>query len=89
MVLIAVDVPDNLAIRTINETDLPTLWKSSTNFTKDFGKAWVNDNTSAVMSVPSAVVPNENNYLLNPEHPDFSKITFSAPQPFVFDPRLK
>jgi RES domain-containing protein len=37
----------------------------------------------------SVVVPYERNYLLNPAHPDFPKIRFSAPKPFVFDKRLK
>jgi hypothetical protein len=57
--------------------------------TKDLGMSWVKSGTTAVLSVPSVVVPNERNYLLNPAHPDFSKIRFFAPKPFVFDRRLR
>jgi RES domain-containing protein len=38
--------------------------------------------------VPSAVIPNEPNYLLNPTHPEFQRIKIGSPQPFAFDPRL-
>ena len=43
---------------------------------------------SAVLSVPSAVVPEERNYLLNPAHPQFRDIAFGTARPFSFDPRL-
>ncbi|HZP41975.1 MAG TPA: hypothetical protein VFD84_10765 [Candidatus Binatia bacterium] len=38
--------------------------------------------------MPSAVVPEERNYLLNPAHRDFRRIAFGAPRPFSFDPRV-
>jgi RES domain-containing protein len=41
-----------------------------------------------VMEVPSIVVPQERNYLMNPDHPRFSQLTWSVPQPFRIDPRL-
>ena len=56
---------------------------------KDIGTSWAKSGATAVLSAPSVVVPNERNYLLNPAHPDFSKIRFSAPKPFVFDKRLE
>jgi len=43
---------------------------------------------SAVLSVPSATVPSERNYLLNPMHLDFSKVTINKAVPFSFDSRL-
>jgi RES domain-containing protein len=48
----------------------------------------VQASTSAVLSVPSAVVPAERNYLLNPAHPDFERIEMGEPRPFRFDQRL-
>ena len=44
--------------------------------------------SSAVLAVPSAVIPDELNYLLNPQHPDFSKIEIGAARAFVTDLRL-
>ena len=52
------------------------------------GDAWVRASRSAVLAVPSAVIPMESNYLLNPAHPDFKKISIGKPLPFAFDPRL-
>ena len=41
-----------------------------------------------MLRVPSVVVPLESNYVFNPRHPDFSRVTVGAPMPFPFDPRL-
>lgn len=55
---------------------------------KSIGDAWVRASRSAVLAVPSAIVPMESNYLLNPAHPDFPKILIGPSLPFAFDPRL-
>jgi RES domain-containing protein len=41
-----------------------------------------------VLQIPSVLVPEEHNFLLNPEHGDFARLRFGKPQPFRFDPRL-
>ncbi|HMO37031.1 MAG TPA: hypothetical protein PKA06_13400 [Gemmatales bacterium] len=41
-----------------------------------------------VLAVPSAVVQDQINYLLNPEHPDFDQILISKPKPYRLDRRL-
>jgi RES domain-containing protein len=43
---------------------------------------------SAVLAVPSVIVPGEPNLLLNPAHADFKSIAIGKPEPFSFDPRL-
>jgi RES domain-containing protein len=52
------------------------------------GDEWVTNATSAVLRVPSTLVPGEFNFLLNPRHADFPKLQFSGPIPFHLDPRL-
>lgn len=52
------------------------------------GTAWLLSGSSAILKVPSAVVPIEFNYLLNPEHPDFRSIDIGQPRPFRLDFRL-
>ena len=52
------------------------------------GDAWVREARSAVLALPSVIVSGEPNYLLNPAHPDFKKISIGKPEPFAFDPRL-
>lgn len=70
--------------------DLPNDWSSRpiAPSTKAIGDLWVKQEKSAVLKVPSVVVPEEYNYLLSPNHPDFAKITIGTPIPYRFDPRL-
>lgn len=53
------------------------------------GDDWVGQARTAVLAVPSTIVPNESNFLLNPAHPDFGKISIAKPEFFAFDPRLR
>ena len=55
---------------------------------KDLGTAWVKSARTAVLRVPSVVIPRETNVLLNPAHPDFDRIRIGGPEPFSFDPRM-
>jgi len=56
--------------------------------TREFGARWAKERRSAALRVPSAVVPGEFNYLVNPLHPDFAKVKIGKPESFSFDPRL-
>lgn len=56
--------------------------------TQGFGARWVQEGRSPALRVPSAVVPGEFNYLINPAHPDFKHVKIGQPEPFNFDPRL-
>jgi RES domain-containing protein len=81
---------DRPLVAVIDVTSLPSgWWRSPPSPTvQRIGDAWVQASTSAVLSVPSAVVPAEHNYLLNPAHPDFERIEMGGPRPFRFDQRL-
>jgi len=56
--------------------------------TKAIGDIWVREARSAVLEVPSIIIPGEPNYLLNPAHPDFKRIAIGKSEPFAFDARL-
>lgn len=56
--------------------------------TRAFGDTWLASSRSPALRVPSTVILGEFNYLLNPLHPEFSRLTFSPPEPFSFDPRF-
>jgi RES domain-containing protein len=56
--------------------------------TKEMGDFWVKLGRSAVLELPGVISTGESNYLLNPAHPDFKKITLGKPELFSFDPRL-
>ena len=53
-----------------------------------FGSDWLASGRGCALRVPSAIVPAEHNYLLNPLHPRFAEIAIGEPEPFAFDPRL-
>ncbi len=56
--------------------------------TRRYGHSWVRSRRSLAILVPSVVIPEERNALLNPLHPAFSDIAWAAPRPFHFDQRL-
>ena len=64
-------------------------WQAHPEHTAEIGGKWIEQQISAVLSVPSSIIPAERNYILNPAHPQFSEIEFLASEPFHFDPRLK
>ena len=89
-VLIPAYIPDELAIDRIAVDQLPPDWQSpdGRGELQKRGADWVRGGASAVLAVPSAVIPAETNYLLNPEHPDFARIGIGEPLELVTDLRL-
>jgi RES domain-containing protein len=89
-VVTPIEVPDDLDVTTLSIEALPPGWNVGKSIAAmaDIGTDWANSLTSAVLVVPSAVIPREHNYLLSPLHPDFSKIRFLGPESFYFDDRL-
>ncbi len=89
-VLVAAEVPDD-AIEAVTPGQLPTGWDSPAdmNATQRFGTAWVDSGRSLGLAVPSVVVPEAVNVLVNPRHPRMAEVLIEAPRPFSFDPRLR
>jgi len=81
---------DDSFVTAVELKDLPANWKDNPAppEARAIGDAWVADALSAVLRVPSVVVPIEFNYVLNPNHPDFRRVRVAPPMPFPFDPRL-
>ncbi len=84
-----VGIPDPL-IEVLDRRELPVHWREQPPpaATMDLGTAWVARASSAVLEVPSVLVPVEHTYVINPAHPEFRRITIKAPEPFSFDPRM-
>jgi RES domain-containing protein len=55
---------------------------------QEVGRAWVDDGAALALVVPSVIVPEEANYVLNVRHPQFAKVRIGKPEPFSFDERL-
>ena len=90
LIAIPADVPDDLKVETVDHASLPKNWRSypAPDSLKDIATTWVNRSSAAALAVPSAVIPSERNYLLNPKHPDFRRIRVHDGTPFQFDPRM-
>ncbi|KAB7729326.1 RES domain-containing protein [Rudanella paleaurantiibacter] len=84
-------VPDAISVEQIALEQLPSDWFLPEQYSlcQALGSAWIRSMRSAVLRVPSAIIPQEWNYLLNPAHPDFSTIQLTSTEPFWFDGRLK
>jgi RES domain-containing protein len=81
---------DDALVETFRTTTLPPDWTDEppAPSSKAIGDQWVKQARSAVLKLPSVIIPSEANYLLNPSHPHFPKIIIGKPEPFTFDPRL-
>jgi RES domain-containing protein len=90
LVAIPADLPDDLPIETVRIEDLPRDWRRTPSRAAlaDYGTAWLRAARTVALAVPSAVVPVETNYILNPVHSDFGRIVVGRAEPFDLDPRL-
>jgi RES domain-containing protein len=84
-----IEFPDEL-VEHLPFKMLPDDWQIEppTYSTRRIGSEWIHKSRSAILAVPSAIVPEELNYLLNPAHPEFAKIHIGKPTNFAFDARL-
>ena len=84
----AIEIPDALATEQVNVDILPTGWARQEFATRAVGDEWLNAARTPVLVVPSAIVPEETNVLVNPAHPATHSVVVVARRRFVYDPRL-
>lgn len=85
-----VELPDD-SIEMLATAALPADWtrQPPPAATQTIGDTWAREKRSALLAVPSVIIPEELNYLLNPVHPDFERIVIGQPASFTFDSRLR
>jgi len=90
LVSIQMRVPDDLARAELAIDDLPENWRTfpASEELKDIGSDWVREGTTPILSVPSVVIPNELNYLINPAHEEAKRVKVVSVDPFALDVRL-
>jgi RES domain-containing protein len=90
LVCFAVEIPDGLAMSKVRLRDLPADWRGQPGprELRDIGTRWTQLDRTVALEVPSAIVPGEHNYLLNPRHRDFGLLAIGDSEPFEFDERL-
>lgn len=89
-VLIPATLPKSLSITKISIAELPSDWRclSNRDALQAIGQDWLTQGQTAVLSVPSAVMPAERNFLINPNHADFKQIVIGEIETLATDLRL-
>jgi RES domain-containing protein len=90
LVLVAAEIPDDLPNERVAANDLPSRWRRSPAPAElaRIGDDFVEKSESCILIVPSALAPNENNWLINPQHVGFRRVVVSRIEPLSYDPRM-
>jgi RES domain-containing protein len=86
--LVKIDVPDTIQLQPISADKLRNDWKDDIGYTQWIGDEFLRSASSLMLKIPSAIVDEENNYLVNPKHGDFKKVKIIKISKFQFDKRL-
>lgn len=90
LIQVEIGVPDDVRIDRIERVELPRNWRDypAAEALQRIGNQWLAGMATAALQLPSAVIPEECNYLLNPLHADAQKIAVIQSAKFLYDPRL-
>lgn len=88
-VLLGLEVDESF-VRTVETAKLPQNWKDDPvpSDVQALGDAWAVGGESVILSVPSVLVPDESNYLINPNHVDFGRVRLRKATSYLFDQRF-
>jgi len=84
LVAFKIEFPDDVEV----PMDWPPAWKENARVCRTIGAQWISSGRTLALTVPSVVVPQEHNLLINPAHPRMAEVRIIAQEPFQFDPRL-
>ena len=89
--LITVEIPSSVPIATVDFGALPPDWRATPPpaTLQRIGRDWLDADETALLRVPSVLVPQEFNFILNPAHEDLSQLTIGMPDRFTIDTRLR
>ena len=82
------EVVESVDVAEIAEGDAPTDWRENIDWTRSAGTEWLHTQPSALLRVPSVVVPHAHNFLLNPLHPAASDVRIAEVMQSPYDSRI-
>lgn len=87
---LVISIPSNCEVETVTVSDLAPDWRSFIDLShcQRIGDAWLSDQHSLLLCVPSVIIPEEFNYVLNTQHPEFKHVRIARMESFLFDPRV-
>lgn len=88
--LVSLKIPDAASIRKLAASNLPADWRSNphSHSTQKIGDQFILESKYLMLQVPSAVVPGDFNFLINPNHSQIKKVVIDKIEPFEFDSRF-
>jgi RES domain-containing protein len=88
--MITIFIPDDTSILKLSHTDLPSDWNAFPHpmSTQIIGDQFIASHRYCLLQIPSVVTQGDNNILINPNHPEFSKIRIISAEKFPFDKRI-
>ena len=86
--LMYINLPETQSVTNIDLKNLKNNWKNDFEYTRYIGDEFIRQKESLILKVPSSVIHEEHNYLVNPLHPDFKKIKLVKTKSFWPDERL-
>ena len=86
--LITIEIPENGSLASIDFKKMKRNWKDEPAYLQSMGDEFLTSKQSLVLKVPSAIIEAENNFIINPAHPDLTKIKILKSENFIFDKRL-
>jgi RES domain-containing protein len=86
--LLKISVPDTAEVKEVKLNKLKKEWIEDYSYTKFIGNEFIKSTNNLLLKVPSAVVNEEHNFLINPLHADFKKVKIIEVKPFSTDKRL-
>lgn len=86
--LLNIELPETAKPAAVAAAKLKKNWQNDIAYTRFMGDEFIKHNGALMMKVPSAIIPDEFNFLVNPLHADFKKVKISKTREFVFDDRL-
>ncbi len=90
LVALTIEIPDRIDVEAIDSSDLPSGWERTVEHPacRKAGDGWLRSGKTLVLEVPSAPIPGESNFLINPGHAAMAKVRIAAKRRFAFDPRM-
>jgi RES domain-containing protein len=86
--LLKIEIPDIIIYNSITKNKLKKNWKEDVDYTQFIGTEFIKTGSTLALKVPSAIVDEENNFILNPLHADFKKVKIKSINKFRFDKRF-
>jgi len=86
--LLKIEAPDTILPETVEESQMPHGWREDQQISRKIGTEWLTGREAALLRVPSAIVPETFNILLNPMHSDAANLQILWHRSYPWDARL-